>query len=591
MARFATILLLLNLAAAGIASPLITEEQYAIGTIGDNTERISSRALVNPLASVESRQIPLGFAESIQLESYQVYQGGLSQLQLSTRGHVWNSSQSSQTFRNASASWPSPAWEAVNGAEWIDEINAEQLQSQMALGDLETPLFIEPSLIEGLGHPNDLLTTPTLDTQQQQELGTNTDMENTRDQRPRSPTLLSIMGMGVGAVVVAGLALGLRQPAQQRDEMDSFIEFDSPRDLPSEHATAMDIDSIQPSSQTGQNGSLPGAQVLSQPSTPLPSPTLEGADIRYRSLPGIYDPDDPRYSPPLRPMRINMNPSPITSPFLSAQSLDVIEKKERRNSYGDAFLIVLMGGGFGNPPTRPNTSTSNNKIPIPHLNDIPDLELDETNGGEGSSKQPLNDAPRKRKLPSTFMTDDIITKRSRTSEHFKCRRIDPLSKTVCGMTFARALEKYRHLRTMHPRKGHEEHAESQANVPPTISGQASSTFPKAELTIGPIPMEGIEHITPSTDNGVYCSICNKRFRLQGEFNKHQQTVHEKPFECSEEDCDKRFGTKKDAQRHFDAKHLEIEDENRRRFACEHWSCVQTFSRHDNMLKHMKKQHS
>lgn len=71
--------------------------------------------------------------------------------------------------------------------------------------------------------------------------------------------------------------------------------------------------------------------------------------------------------------------------------------------------------------------------------------------------------------------------------------------------------------------------------------------------------------SPSSSKGVRCEDpdCNKIFRRPCELKKHQRR-HEKPYACTFNNCDKRFGSKNDWKRHENSQHSQMEI----------WRCVE-----------------
>ncbi|KAK0752491.1 hypothetical protein B0T18DRAFT_388419 [Schizothecium vesticola] len=55
----------------------------------------------------------------------------------------------------------------------------------------------------------------------------------------------------------------------------------------------------------------------------------------------------------------------------------------------------------------------------------------------------------------------------------------------------------------------------------------------------------------------HCPDCEKTFKRPCELKKHRKR-HEKPYACTQEDCDKKFGSKNDWKRHENSQHMQLE---------------------------------
>ncbi|KAI1262728.1 hypothetical protein F5Y18DRAFT_150477 [Xylariaceae sp. FL1019] len=73
-------------------------------------------------------------------------------------------------------------------------------------------------------------------------------------------------------------------------------------------------------------------------------------------------------------------------------------------------------------------------------------------------------------------------------------------------------------------------------------------------------------------DGHPCPVCKKVFQRRCELKKHEKR-HEKPYGCTQPDCDKRFGSKNDWKRH----------ENTQHFMVESWRCEERKGNPDNEL--------
>ncbi|KAF2028043.1 hypothetical protein EK21DRAFT_114246 [Setomelanomma holmii] len=82
-----------------------------------------------------------------------------------------------------------------------------------------------------------------------------------------------------------------------------------------------------------------------------------------------------------------------------------------------------------------------------------------------------------------------------------------------------------------------------------------------------------------------CSTCDLAFRTSGQLIKHRHRKHERRFLCLEPACIAAFHLKKDLERHVTSKHDDMV-----RTECVLIGCGKTFTRKDNMLRHMRKDH-
>ena len=89
----------------------------------------------------------------------------------------------------------------------------------------------------------------------------------------------------------------------------------------------------------------------------------------------------------------------------------------------------------------------------------------------------------------------------------------------------------------------------------------------------------------TTQNGLYkCSSCPKTFPRLGQKHKHELN-HSKPAKCKEAHCHRAFATKKDLRRHHDSKHRD------KRTLYTYIGCNMTFTRDDNLARHIRNKHS
>ncbi|KAH6990952.1 hypothetical protein BKA56DRAFT_221276 [Ilyonectria sp. MPI-CAGE-AT-0026] len=86
--------------------------------------------------------------------------------------------------------------------------------------------------------------------------------------------------------------------------------------------------------------------------------------------------------------------------------------------------------------------------------------------------------------------------------------------------------------------------------------------------------------------------CNQSFERPTELNKHMKT-HTKPVKCAADPgCKERRAEQRDMDRHYSSAHksyarlMGIPDDD---YVCA--VCSKTFTRHDNLLKHMRNLHS
>ncbi|KAG9192942.1 hypothetical protein G6011_11676 [Alternaria panax] len=97
-----------------------------------------------------------------------------------------------------------------------------------------------------------------------------------------------------------------------------------------------------------------------------------------------------------------------------------------------------------------------------------------------------------------------------------------------------------------------------------------------------------DSLTQSEESDFICYICQECFDRRCDLNKHINRVHNKRARCPYEGCTQApFGFEADLQRHIAAKHSV---ERKAEIKCTAHGCEEKFSRKDNMLRHMRKQH-
>ncbi|KAH7088378.1 hypothetical protein FB567DRAFT_337725 [Paraphoma chrysanthemicola] len=85
-----------------------------------------------------------------------------------------------------------------------------------------------------------------------------------------------------------------------------------------------------------------------------------------------------------------------------------------------------------------------------------------------------------------------------------------------------------------------------------------------------------------------CNYCSATFNRRCDLNKHIVCAHERRYPCLIRGCPQPpFGLKLDRKRHMGTVHRKNSDS---RICCNVLGCVKMFSRRDNMLRHVKKDH-
>ncbi|KAI1126772.1 hypothetical protein F5Y10DRAFT_206511 [Nemania abortiva] len=82
----------------------------------------------------------------------------------------------------------------------------------------------------------------------------------------------------------------------------------------------------------------------------------------------------------------------------------------------------------------------------------------------------------------------------------------------------------------------------------------------------------------------YCPTCSKGFPRRCELKKHEKR-HEKPYGCTMENCNKRFGSKNDWKRHENTQHSMLES-----WKCDEENCETVCDRRENFRAHLEKDH-
>ncbi|EAT77248.1 hypothetical protein HBH56_185590 [Parastagonospora nodorum] len=108
----------------------------------------------------------------------------------------------------------------------------------------------------------------------------------------------------------------------------------------------------------------------------------------------------------------------------------------------------------------------------------------------------------------------------------------------------------------------------------TSSAHSASTPPRSASPAPPPP--------PFTHT---CPTCGQSFRLPGQLNKHWFSKHKRRFSCAVPACGKAFHLRADLTRHTKSRHTAYAGTR-----CEHAGCAETFSRRDNMMRHIREEH-
>jgi uncharacterized C2H2 Zn-finger protein len=116
---------------------------------------------------------------------------------------------------------------------------------------------------------------------------------------------------------------------------------------------------------------------------------------------------------------------------------------------------------------------------------------------------------------------------------------------------------------------------SNASQSPTPSSSVDFTF---------TPSRSSSPTMTRSTNSYPCSRCNEMFRLRGELNKHWNRKHEKRFSCAVQGCDQAFHLRADLIRHTKTHDVQAD------ITCDYDGCSRTFSREDNMKRHVREAH-
>ncbi|KAI0143071.1 ornithine decarboxylase antizyme-domain-containing protein [Xylariaceae sp. FL1272] len=92
-------------------------------------------------------------------------------------------------------------------------------------------------------------------------------------------------------------------------------------------------------------------------------------------------------------------------------------------------------------------------------------------------------------------------------------------------------------------------------------------------------------------DGHPCPICSKIFVRRCELKKHEKR-HEKPYGCTQPDCDKRFGSKNDWKRHENTQHFMLESWRceEKKSNLENEPCERVSYRRENFKNHLEVDH-
>ncbi|KAH7077823.1 hypothetical protein BKA63DRAFT_272633 [Paraphoma chrysanthemicola] len=128
------------------------------------------------------------------------------------------------------------------------------------------------------------------------------------------------------------------------------------------------------------------------------------------------------------------------------------------------------------------------------------------------------------------------------------------------------------------------------NVTAWIPGDSSSS---ALSTRCPSAAQADSQFTSDTSPGPAnwtfgCNYCSATYYRRCDLNKHIVSAHERRYPCRIRGCPQPpFGLKLDLKRHMGTVHRE---NSTPKICCNVLGCVKMFSRRDNMLRHVKKDH-
>ncbi|KAH7067283.1 hypothetical protein BKA63DRAFT_115240 [Paraphoma chrysanthemicola] len=150
---------------------------------------------------------------------------------------------------------------------------------------------------------------------------------------------------------------------------------------------------------------------------------------------------------------------------------------------------------------------------------------------------------------------------------------------------------------------------SETNLPPhtmsiggtdtasdTSSSPATHSSPNSIFTPTSSASSSTSHTSPSSTNSppryslypYICSDCALTFRTSGQLNKHRNLKHIKRFPCHEPKCTAAFNLRADLRRHIASVHADRYGTVR--VECSVAGCRKSFTRSDNMARHLRKGH-
>ncbi|KAH7023847.1 hypothetical protein EDB80DRAFT_56023 [Ilyonectria destructans] len=115
-----------------------------------------------------------------------------------------------------------------------------------------------------------------------------------------------------------------------------------------------------------------------------------------------------------------------------------------------------------------------------------------------------------------------------------------------------------------------------------LSGTSQSPAPLADLQ---------SHLQPGNSLNDQATLVSKKTRSRPCDLRRQRKKGERPEHCKS--CPRRFGFRRDLERHVVAKHkheAKVMGLSLETIRCKHPSCTKTFSREDNLTRHLKNHH-